>query len=113
MLLLYFSSTGEENVEKDSVYTLWRDNTRRLSYGESDMRFHSDGINMFITQRQESRIFILNTANRDFYDKLNINTSGTPIMHTHTHTYTHIQTSSFYFTFIHYKFSQLSRSVEF
>ena len=85
LLLLYFSSTGEENVEKDSVYTLWRDNTRRLSYGESDMRFHSDGINMIITQRQESRIFILNTANRDFYNKLNINTSGTPIMHTHTH----------------------------
>ena len=106
LLLLYFSSTGEENVEKDSVYTLWRDNTRRLSYGESDMRFHSDGINMIITQRQESRIFILNTANRDFYNKLNINTSG-------THTYTHIHTSLFYFTFIHYKFPLFSISVEF
>ena len=90
MLLLYFSSTGEENVEKDSVYTLWRDNTRRLSYGESDMRFHSDGINMIITQRQESRIFILNTANRDFYNKLNINTSG-------THTYTQVCFTLLYF----------------
>ena len=98
MLLLYVSSIGEENVEKDSVYTLWRDNTRRLSYGESDMRFHSDGINMIITQRQESRIFILNTANRDFYNKLNINTSGTHFMRSHTHTYTHRHTSLFDYT---------------
>ena len=104
-MLLYFSSTGEENVEKDSVYTLWRDNTRRLSYGESDMRFHSDGINMIITQRQESRIFILNTANRDFYSKLNINTSGTH----HTHTYTQVCfTLLLYTTNFHSSVYQLS-----
>ena len=76
VVMFVYSATGEEYVERGSVYTLWRDSERRLSYGESDMRFHSDGVNMIITQRQENKIFVLNTQNRNFYKNLDINTSG-------------------------------------
>ena len=76
VVMFVYSATGEEYVERGSVYTLWRDSKRRLSYEESDMRFHSDGVNMIITQRQENKIFVLNTQNRNPYKNLDINTSG-------------------------------------
>lgn len=48
----------------------------QLEGDKSDLVFHEDGVSLVITQVSEHNIGILDTSNRDFYDNLNINTSG-------------------------------------